>query len=229
MQLTINSQFFIIVNQFLEMKFLLFFVLILTGNIQAQTIIPVGLFSQSSLTEWKEKTFAGKTHYQLINNGKKPVLKAQSRQSASGLYKEMSINLDKTPYLNWSWQIDSMLENLDEQSKDGDDYAARIYIVKKHKYLFWKTKAINYVWSSNQEKNTHWNNAYAEQAKMLAVRGKNSEIRQWYQEKRNVKEDFKRYFDDDVDQVDVIAIMSDTDNSKSSVQAYYGDIYFSSE
>lgn len=209
------------------MKRLLLIVLFWSAQIQADSIIPVGAFSKLSLSGWQEKEFAGKTHYQLLQTKTQNILSAQSEQSASGLFKEIRINLNETPYLNWSWQIDSYLKHLDEQSKEGDDYAVRLYIVKKHDYLFWKTKALNYVWSSNQEKNSLWNNAYTSQAKMFAVRGNNSMIKHWYKEKRNVKEDFKHFFGDDINFIDVIAIMTDTDNSKSSVQAYYGDIFFS--
>jgi len=199
-------------------------------SIQAETtIISVGTFSERSLSGWQEKEFSGKTQYQLLKTDTQNVLKAQSKQSASGLYKEIRINLNQTPYLNWSWQIDSPLKKLNEQSKDGDDYAARLYIVKKHDFLFWKTKALNYVWSSNQDKYSHWNNAYTSQAKMFAVRGNDSKAKQWYKEKRNVKEDFKQFFGDNVEYIDVIAIMTDTDNSKSSVRAYYGDIFFSTQ
>ncbi len=69
--------------------------------------------------------------------------------SASGLFKKIHIDLNKTPYFNWSWKIDRSLKGLNERSKEGDDYAARICVVKKHALFFWKTRALNYVWSSN--------------------------------------------------------------------------------
>ena len=47
--------------------------------------------------------------------------------------------------------------------------------------------------------------------------------------KANVKEDFKRLHDLDVKELDGIAIMSDTDNSKMKSIAYFQNIYFSSQ
>lgn len=211
------------------MKYLLAFVLFYATAVPADTSITIGNFSQGSLSGWQEKEFSGKTRYQLLPTGSQNVLSALSQQSASGLYKEIRINLNKTPYLNWSWSIDTALKELNEQSKDGDDYVARLYIVQKHDLFFWKTRALNYVWSSNQDKNSQWSNAYTSQARMLAVRGTDSKTKHWYREKRNVKEDFKRIFGDEIDHIDVVAIMTDTDNSKLSARAYYGDIFFSAE
>lgn len=212
------------------MRFSIILILLSIINLcQAQSIIPVSDFSHKKLSDWQEKSFEGKTHYQLIKHKGQYVLEARSNKSASGLYKEIKINLNQTPYLNWSWFIDNQLERLDEQSKNGDDYVARVYVVSKHPLFFWKTKALNYVWSSNQEKFSHWSNAYTSQAQMFAVQGKHSDSKQWYAEKRNVKEDFKRVFGEEIDEIDVIAIMSDTDNSKLSSKALYGELFFSSE
>lgn len=213
----------------IRISLLLILLLISVNNSMAENNLPISNFSQQSLSDWSVKSFTGQTNYQLDNIEGKTVLSAYSDNSASGLYKEIRVDLNKTPYLNWSWRIDSRLSNLNEHDKKGDDYAARLYVVKKHSVLFWKTKALNYVWSSNQNKLSYWDNAYTSQSKMFAIRGKENNIKQWYQEKRNVKEDLKRLFNEEVDNIDVVAIMTDTDNSKLSAQAFYGDIYFSSE
>lgn len=203
--------------------------LICFSTVQAVEQINISDFSQQSLSDWQEKEFSGKTRYQFIQLKGRTVLQAISNQSASGLFKEVHIDLNKTPYLNWSWSVNSQLKGIDEQTKAGDDYSARLYVVKKHSFLFWKTKALNYVWSSNQKKLTHWDNAFTSQAKMLAVRGEEDATGKWYHEKRNVKEDLKRFFGVDIDSIDVLAIMTDTDNSKLSVSASYGEIYFSAQ
>ncbi len=209
----------------MPLVFLLLFTCMSTAH--AADKILVGNFSQQSLAGWQEKEFSGKTRYQFIQNNGRTVLQATSNKSASGLFKEIHIDLNKTPYLNWSWLINTQLKGINEQSKTGDDYSARLYVVKKHAFLFWKTQALNYVWSGNQNKLAHWDNAYTSQAKMLAIRGKEDAVGQWYHEKRNVKEDLKRLFGENIDSIDVIAVMTDTDNSKLSTSADYGNIYFS--
>jgi len=190
--------------------------------------IHLGLFSQGQLNNWNTKEFSGTTNYQLTQLNDKQVLKAESQSSASGLFKEQKINLQKTPVLNWQWRIESQLGKINEQSKEGDDYSARIYVLVDGGWAFWKTKAINYVWSSNTPKGTVWPNAFVgNSAMMIAVRSSKDKTHTWYHEKRNVRKDLQEQFGADFQYIDAIAIMTDTDNAKGSTTAYYGDIYFS--
>ncbi|GAB6067359.1 DUF3047 domain-containing protein [Methylothermus subterraneus] len=201
--------------------------LVFAPFLKAQEILKVGSFSAGSLDGWKAKRFAGETRYRLVPLDGKTVLKAQSQASASGLYREMSVDLRRTPYLNWCWQVVEPLPPLPETSKAGDDYAARIYLVKQGGLAFWKTKALNYVWSSSQPLESLWPNAFAGRSvMMLAVRtGRSS----WRCEKRDVPADWRRAFGEELTRLDAVALMTDSDNSKRQTAAYYGDIWFSSD
>lgn len=194
-------------------------------------------FAQEDLSKWESKSFVGHTQYQIVTENNATFLKAYADNSASGIAKELTVDLKQTPFINWSWKVENLLAGLDETRKAGDDYVARLYIVKSGGLLIWKTKALNYVWSSNQIKGTSWNNAYAGgNAKMLALRSPKDPVDQWVSEKRNVYQDMIQLFGDKGSQeanedayryIDVVAIMSDTDDSKRQATAYYGDIYFS--
>jgi hypothetical protein len=185
-------------------------------------------FSKSSLEGWESKVFSGKTSYRLIHLKDKVVLAAESKNSASGLIKKVRVDIEKYPYLNWSWRIENRLDIENEKIKSGDDYAARIYVVIYGGILLWRTKAINYVWASSASKGETWPNAFAgKHAQMMALRNRQDSISTWYYEKRNVKEDLKRMFGKEFHYIDAIALMTDTDNSHGQVRAYYGDIYFS--
>jgi hypothetical protein len=195
-----------------------------------QSEILVGKFSDASLADWEEKSFRGNTQYQLKTINNQSSLQAVSKDAASGLIKEQKINIKQYPYLNWRWRIEDRLPVSDEQTKEGDDYSARIYVIKDGGLFFWKTKAINYVWSRASRKGIAWNNAYAgESAKMIAIRSGKDSTRTWYTEKRNIYEDFKRYFGEAIDQIDAIAIMTDSDNTHAQTTAWYGDVYFTAE
>jgi Protein of unknown function (DUF3047) len=61
------------------------------------------------------------------------VLRADSNAVASGRYREINFNLEKTPILNWTWETDNVLTGIDELTHAGDDDAARVYGV------FWRT------------------------------------------------------------------------------------------
>lgn len=196
-------------------------------------------FETSDIGQWQQKAFVGKTDYEVLQLQGKPALKAVSHRSASGLVLKKRIDLLDTPYLSWSWLIAHSLPELNERTKAGDDYAARIYVVIDGGLKIWATKSLSYVWSSSQPENQVWDNAYAgSNVKMVSVRGKGSKVGHWYDEKRNVYQDLISYFGDrgsDRDNIkayryiDVVALMTDTDNSGTRAESYYGDIIFSAE
>ncbi|UZE95316.1 DUF3047 domain-containing protein [Alkalimarinus alittae] len=192
--------------------------------------IPVGLFSSGSLAGWEPKQFEGETTYRIEVLDNHQVLIAHSENAASGLFKETTINLKDYPYLNWRWRIDRKLPEHDEQQKAGDDYVARIYVIRSGGLLFWRTKALNYVWSSRAEKGKTWPNAFApDNNRMISIRSSQDNTHQWYSEKRNIYNDFKDWLGEEIVEIHAIAIMTDTDNTGGEATAYYGDIYFSKE
>jgi len=195
----------------------------------AQEIQKIGDFSSGSLEQWKSKSFEGKTIYGLTSLNGVQMLRAVSNGTASGMALEKDIDLTRTPYLNWSWRVDHILSPREETQKDGDDYPARIYVVVSGGFAFWRTKALNYVWASYMPATTTWPNAFTSNAQMLAVRSGSLDTGTIVVEKRNVREDLKKYMDLDTDRIDAVAIMTDTDNGGGSAVAYYGDIYFSAQ
>jgi len=191
------------------------------------SITVVGCFSEGDLDQWNEKSFVGNTRYALKDSERGKVLTADTEGNASGLFKEIKVDLNKTPYLNWSWLVQNTFEGNNERTKAGDDYPARIYVVVSGGVFFWNTRAVNYVWSSHQTVGSQWNNAYTDNARMLAVRSGGQDVGNWFTEKRNVREDFKRMFGKDIDHIDAIAVMVDGDNTGQSASAEFGDIFFS--
>jgi len=209
---------------------ILLLMLVAVQNVAAESTLPMGEFSRNRLNGWEQKSFTGETRYQLQTLDGVVVLRADSHAAGSGLFKEQSIDLEKTPFLNWSWRIGNRLTGLNEQSKAGDDYAARVYVIVKGGLTFWQTKTINYVWSSNSAKARVWANAFAgEQVMMLALRGLEAPLNVWHTEKRNVRADLQKLFGADFRRIDAVALMTDTDNSGGQVSAFYGDIWFSKD
>ena len=192
--------------------------------------VDIGNFSAGNLEGWESKSFVGKTEYKFKQEDGQSVLAAESYGAASGLVRKITIDLTKTPYVNWSWKVDRALPELNETQKSGDDYAARLYVVKSGGVRIWKTKALNYVWSGSQPKDTIWPNVFRpKNSIMLAARGAEDSTGQWHHEKRNIRKDFKKIFGQDITSIDAIAIMTDTDNTGLRANAVYGDIYFSAQ
>jgi len=191
----------------------------------------IGDFSSGDMMGWDEQVFSDQaTQYELVQLNDQKVVRAISKNSASSLARKIHVDLLQYPYLNWRWRIEDTLDIKDEKIKSGDDYAARIYVIVSGGLLFWRTKAISYVWTNGSLKGEVWPNAFiGEKAMMLTVRSKEDKTGKWYLEKRNVFEDLKRIYGTEIRYIDAVAIMTDSDNSNGQVTAYYGDINFTSE
>ena len=181
----------------------------------------------SNLEVRKVRGAKNKTIYTIGLNENGNFLKAVADNAASGLGKEVKIDLNKTPFINITWKIEKDLSGIKENTKKGHDFAARVFAVKKTGATPLSNRAINYVFSSNNEIGFSSPSPYTKKSidNVLASTKKN--LDEWVTVKANVKEDFKRFHDLDVDELDGLAIMSDTDNSKMKAIAYYQNIYFS--
>ena len=195
------------------------------SSISAETL-PVGSFEKEGLMNWDPVNFNDETSYDIVSANEQHFVRAISADSASGMLKKMHVDLTSTPYLNWSWKVDQSLVGLNERSRGGDDYAARVYVVIKDGMFFWQTKALIYVWSGSEKKDTLWPNAFTENSQMIALQSGDDKKGVWVHEKRNVLQDLKRAFGDRFASIDGVAFMTDTDNSDGQATAYYGDIFF---
>ena len=192
--------------------------------------IKVFEFTEKELSQLDVRKVRGaknNTVYSIGSNENGNFLKAVSDNAASGLGKEIKIDLNKTPYINITWKIEKDLPGIKENTKKGHDFAARVFAVKKTGATPLSNRAINYVFSSNNEIGFNSPSPYTKKSidNVLASTKKN--INEWVTVKANVKEDFKKFHDLNVDELDGLAIMSDTDNSKMKAIAYYQNIYFS--
>ncbi|HEY5973744.1 MAG TPA: DUF3047 domain-containing protein [Geobacteraceae bacterium] len=184
----------------------------------------VGRFSSADLAGWSDKDFKGKTVYTLVTDGDRTVLKAESRHAASGLIKKVSVDPQKLPLLRWTWKVAHSLKKEDVKSKKGDDFAARVYVVFPRGALFWKTRAINYVWANKLAKGTAVPSPYTKNAMIVAVETGDDRAGSWLSEERNVYEDYRQLFGEEPPTVGAVAVMSDTDDTEDEVTAWFGDI-----
>lgn len=191
--------------------------------------VDIARFSQGDLAGWQAKVFAGETRYALESTDGKPALRADSSAAASGRYREIRVDLGKTPILHWAWKVDHVLAGADERTRAGDDYPARVYVVFSGGLAFWRTRAINYVWSNQQPVGSRWPNAFTSNARMIAVESGAARAGTWVAERRDVRADYRELFGGEPGRVDAVAIMTDTDNTRAAATAWYGDIWFTAE
>jgi hypothetical protein len=224
------------------------------GLVSAEPLA-VGRFSELSPSDqlplnWEPLVFPNikrQTTYTLIREKASTVIRADSDASASGLIHAIRIDANRYPILQWKWKINHVLDKGDLTRKQGDDYAARIYVAfvfEPTKVTWWERfkhnsadffagkelpgSALNYIWANKAPKETIADNPYAPSAKMIAVQSGCERCGQWVTEERNIVEDYSHAFGRQPPQIIGIAIMTDTDNTQEKVTAYYGDIILKS-
>jgi len=189
-------------------------------------------FTETELSKLEVRKVRGaknKTVYTIGTNENGNFLKAVADNAASGLGKEVKIDLNKTPFINITWKIEKDLSGIKENSKKGHDFAARVFAVKKTGATPLSNRAINYVFSSNNEVGFNAFSPYTKKSIDNVLASTKDNLNKWITVKSNVKEDFKKFHNLDVNELDGLAVMSDTDNSNMKAIAYYQNIYFSAK
>ena len=207
---------------------IIFFVILPVKAEQIQTF----KFTKEELKILKVRKVRGadnKTTYTIGSNKNGNYLKANAENAASGLGKEIKINLNSTPIINITWKVEKNLDGINENSKKGHDFAGRVFVIKKTGATPLSNRAINYVFSSNSNVGENWPSPYTKKSVDNVLSTTKQHINEWVTVKANVKNDFKKFHDLDVNEIDGIAIMTDTDNSKLTAISYYQNIFFSSE
>ena len=189
-------------------------------------------FTETELSKLEVRKVRGadnKTTYTMGSNENGSFLRSVADNAASGLGKEIKIDLNKTPFINITWKVEKDLFGIKEDTKKGHDFAARVFAVKKTGATPLSNRAINYVFSSNSDIGLNWPSPYTKKSIDFVLSTTKENLNEWVTVKTNVKDDFKKFHNLDVNELDGLAIMSDTDNSKMKAVAYYQNIYFSAE
>ena len=215
----------------LKIFFVLITSLILFKSVSAE-IIKVFEFTEKELSVLEIRKVRGadnNTSYTLGSNENGNFLKAVADNAASGLGKQIKIDLNKTPFINITWKIEKDLRGIKENTKKAHDYAARVFAIKKTGATPLSNRAINYVFSSNSEVGENRPSPYTKKSIDNVLATTKDNLNEWVTVKANVKEDFKKFHDLDVNELDGLAIMADTDNSKMKSISYFQNIYFSAD
>lgn len=185
------------------------------------------------------------TRYTVVEDGGVKVIRAESNASASGLIHPIDVDLDQYPILRWRWKVEQVIERGDVTRKDGDDYAARVYIAfafepdklgfgeamvyRAARLLYGDlpSRALNYVWASKAEAGTVHESPFTGSSRMVIARSGSAELETWVDEEHDVLADYRRAFPgEDPPRVVGVAVMTDSDNTGERAVAFYGDVSF---
>jgi hypothetical protein len=182
-------------------------------------------FEHGLAPDWEEKVFSGRTLYQVVASETGHCLQASSSGAASGLMYPLDLQPQAYPILHWRWKVADTIPGGDARHKTTDDYVARIYVVFPH-WFFPMTRTINYIWANQLPQGEAIPSSYTSRSMMLAVRSGRQHRGEWLEEQRDVLADYRRLFGEEPAKIGAIAIMTDTDNTGQSAQAWYDDIWF---
>ena len=169
---------------------------------------------------WSEQSFVGNSQYQIVDG----VLLGQANASASALGVELDIEPDQR--LSWRWAVEQLpnLGEHSEQSKSGDDFGARVYVVRKGSFGLLSTQSLVYVWSQSQPPGTLWPSPYTSKVMMMAVQPESFQLGDWYGVERDLAADWQAAFGKTLDGLDAVALMVDADNTQSQARARFDQL-----
>ena len=180
-------------------------------------------FSDEGMKLLKKRGFGKKTLYTNGKDEKGWFIKAVADGSATGLGLELDKELLKEmPFLNISFKIERDFDNIDQTTKDGHDWAARVMIGHGKKI---GSKLVSLAHSSFLEEGFLQISPWTGGSRDYVISNDKSE--EWHTRKINVRELLEETHG--ISFTNFIAIFTDSNNSKQKIVAYYRDIYFSSE
>ena len=183
---------------------------------------------KNALAGWEEKIFKGRVIYSVISDRQDSYLNAYSKKSASGIVYWLKFNPQKQPMVSWKWRVTRFPDRAKALAEDSswfekDDYAARFYIIFP-RFPFFRMQCLEYIWAKDLPSGTVLTNPTFKNLKIIVAESGEKNLGKWVAVKRNVFEDFRKYFDSRPGTAGAIAIMTDADNTSSTAEAQYNDI-----
>lgn len=195
---------------------------------------------------WEPLTFpkiSEHTSYSIETEGEDSYLKAESSASASALVYKGTFNAYRYPGMRWRWKISNVYEKADRNTKEGDDYPIRIYILFKYdpkkasigeriKYggariLYGEYpphSSLNYVWASGGRRLEVFASPYTGQSMMIPLEVGDRMAGRWVSEEVDIISDYRRAFGEDPPEEAGLGIMNDSDNTGESSRSYVDDL-----
>ncbi len=184
--------------------------------------------------------------FALVDDGGATVLRVRSRAAAGTLAQALRVELERRPILSWRWKVDRVVEKADLGTKDGDDFAARVYVffdvppaelplgerigLALARLLYGQSlpaAAICYVWDNRRRVGTSLWSPYTDRVRMVVLETGPAHAGQWLEERRDLAADYRAAFGAAAPLHDVsgIAAGNDTDQTGGTATAWFGDFH----
>jgi len=203
------------------------------------------LFTPQDKAKWEVVALPGKlrTAFKLEKQGQRQALQADAQSSASMLRQRLNVPAERLGRLQFQWQIEDLIAQADMAERDSEDSPVRLILAfegdrsrfsAKNAMLSDLTEALTgeplpyatlmYVWCNHRPVGSVIVNPRTDRVRKLVVESGPQHVKQWRRYQRDVRADFETTFGESPGALVGMAIMTDTDNTRSHVRAWYGDI-----
>lgn len=188
------------------------------------------------------------TTYALVQDGDSVVLHAHADAAASGLAQFTRFDIRSAPIVEWRWKVSSLVEDADNRIGAKEDSPVRLlfafdgnksrlpllersvfYITEKMSGRELPYALLQYIWAREIPVGTILEHPYTRRVRLLVVASGPGGIGRWHSLTRNLHDDFRRAFHEEPGLLTGVGVLTDTDNTGGSVEAWYGDIQFRTE
>jgi DUF3047 family protein len=177
---------------------------------------------------WQLKEFAGQATVEVVRADGRVAMRLRSERSSFAVHHDVVVDLKTFPYLAWTWKVTSLPAAGDVRDSARDDEAAQLYVV----FPRWpsprtSSDVIGYVWDSRAPEGTQLTHPRASNVRIIVVESGRGALDQWQRYERNVAEDYMALFGKPAPRVGKVALMIDSDDTRSEAEAFMGDVFFS--
>jgi len=172
--------------------------------------------------DWKPRKDAGKSVYRVVEEKGLRFLRAASTGLGIQAAKQLEWDLGAYPMLAWSWRPREFPRGADERDSGTNDSALAVYLLVPYSRLT-GPKAVKYIWSARVPVGTHLNSNYG-LTQVLVLRTGDPGKDEWVEERVNALADYKKSFgESETPKPAGIAVLTDSDDTKSSAQGDYAN------
>ncbi len=183
--------------------------------------------SSKGVDGWKVQEWKGKADFEVVQTEFGNALHLKSSSTSTALYRETKFDIRDYPVLHWRWKVTELPKGGDVRKRSADDQAAQVYVVFPKWPAPVNSRVIGYIWDTTVPQGLPVQSTKSARTKYMVIRGGSDGLGQWFSEKRNVLEDYRRLFKEEPPKVGSVSVMIDSDDTKSSAESFVGDIYFS--
>ncbi len=185
--------------------------------------------------------------FRLVRDAGVTVLHVHSESAVGSALFRMHADPGATPRLTWRWKVDHALVKARLGAKEGDDFAARVYVsfdlpleslpladrvamgIARLVYgPDLPAATICYVWDNHVPVGTTAWSPYTDRMRMVVLQSGNVHAGEWMRESRDVDADFRAAFGASwkgpTPAIIGVAVSSDTDQTQESADAWFGDL-----